>query len=219
MDQDLSHNTLKTRHREVRDSMPQNLSLRIHRALSWLNCAEHMEDADSKFIFLWIALNAAYANEFPDRNKFSEQKVLNNFLKILLEVDDEKMLNKIVWQEFPNSIRLLIDNQHVFQPFWDYQNQRIGEEEWRSAFIRSKESANRALGRMDTKKVLRIIFGRLYVLRNQLIHGGATWKSSVNRGQIRDGANIMFQIVPAMIFIMMEKEPSLVGDPCYPVIG
>ncbi|MCP4457324.1 MAG: hypothetical protein GY816_04765, partial [Cytophagales bacterium] len=67
MDQDLSHNILKTRHREIRDSMPQNLTLRIHRALSWLNCAEHMEDDDSKFIFLWIALNAAYANEFPDR--------------------------------------------------------------------------------------------------------------------------------------------------------
>ncbi len=52
--------TLKARHREIRDELPQNMSLRIHRALSWLDCAEQKDDDDSKFIFLWIAFNAAY---------------------------------------------------------------------------------------------------------------------------------------------------------------
>ena len=38
------------------------LSLRLHRALSWLNRAEQLaDDPDSQFIFLWIAFNAAYA--------------------------------------------------------------------------------------------------------------------------------------------------------------
>jgi hypothetical protein len=113
----------------------------------------------------------------------------------------------------------LIDNEYVFQPFWDYKNNRIKADDWRKAFSNAKRSANRALGRMDTKRVLMIIFSRLYVLRNQLINGGATWKSSVNRGQIKDGAVIMFRIVPAIISIMLEKNPRLIGNPCYPVLS
>ena len=63
---DLSHENLKTRQRETRDKFPEALSLRVHRALSWLDRAEkETEDIDAKFIFLWVAFNAAYANEIP----------------------------------------------------------------------------------------------------------------------------------------------------------
>ena len=34
--------------------------------------------------------------------------------------------------------------------------------------------------------VLSIVLSRIYTLRNQLVHGGATWDSSVNREQLRD---------------------------------
>ena len=70
--------SLKQRHREVRDDMPQTLSLQIHRALSWLNCAEQKEDYDSKFIFLWISFNAAYAHELQNRWEHTEREILGN---------------------------------------------------------------------------------------------------------------------------------------------
>lgn len=57
----LEHSALKQRHRLVRDEHSTNLTLRIHRALSWLNRAEQSEDMDGKFIFFWLAFNAAYA--------------------------------------------------------------------------------------------------------------------------------------------------------------
>ena len=41
-----------------------------------------------------------------------------------------------------------------------------------------------------TQKVMGIMFDRLYTLRNQLLHGGATWNSNVNRSQISQGAEI-----------------------------
>ena len=80
---DLNYSVLKTRHREVRDNFPQALALRTHRALSWLQRAEQeVEDGDARFIFLWIAFNAAYANEIhplcqdscrlPDPGSFRE---------------------------------------------------------------------------------------------------------------------------------------------------
>ena len=54
---------LKQRHREERDAQHENLRLRIHRALSWLQRAEMADDEDGRFIFLWIAFNASYATE------------------------------------------------------------------------------------------------------------------------------------------------------------
>ena len=62
-----TYNELKNRQRAERGNYPQNLSLRIHRALSWLQKSELCDDDDSKFIFLWIAFNSAYAQEFEQR--------------------------------------------------------------------------------------------------------------------------------------------------------
>jgi hypothetical protein len=35
-----------------------------------------------------------------------------------------------------------------------------------------------------------------YTLRNQLVHGGSTWNSSVNRGRVTDVALIRGDVVP-----------------------
>ena len=136
----------------------------------------------------------------------------------MIDSDEEKLLYRAIWDHFPKSIRLLINNKFVFQPFWDYHNGLNEEADWLNRFARSQASANRALGRMNTKKVIAIMFERLYVLRNQLIHGGATWNSSTNRSQVIDGAQIMGLVVPIIIHLMMGRPNQLWGDPCYPVI-
>jgi len=57
-------------------------------------------------------------------------------------------------------------------------------------------------------------------LRNQLLHGGATWNSSVNRDQIRDSVNFLSKFVPCVIDIMMSSNsPNIIwGDACFPVV-
>ena len=210
---------LKERHREIRDDLPQNLSLRIHRALSWLDCAEQKVDEDSKFIFLWIAFNAAYGHEIEDSWGCTEKKILRNFLKILIEADDAQILYGLSWREFSGPFRSLIDNQFVYQKYWEFQKGNLSEAEWLNGFEQDRSAANSALGRMDTEKFLMIVFERLYTLRNQLIHGSATWNSSVNREQIWDGSNIMGRVVPAIVAIMLDNNPRLLGSPAYPVIG
>ncbi|WP_290499053.1 HEPN domain-containing protein [Alcanivorax sp.] len=72
----INHRTLKTRHRKERDSYPDNLSLGVHRALNWLNRAEQEDYLDSRFIFLRIAFNVAYATDIDDREGLSEQRTL-----------------------------------------------------------------------------------------------------------------------------------------------
>jgi hypothetical protein len=56
--------TLKEKQRALRDGFSTPLTLRVHRALSWLRRAEaEEEDQDVRFILLWIGFNAAYAGD------------------------------------------------------------------------------------------------------------------------------------------------------------
>lgn len=76
----------------------------------------------------------------------------------------------------------------------------------------------RALGRRETRTILSELFDRLYVLRNQIMHGGATWKGSVNRPQVRDGARIMAFLVPRFASLMMSNPRIDWGPPRFPVV-
>ena len=216
---DNHYQKLKARQRAERDSYPDNLGLRVHRALSWLHRAEQEDDPDSRFIFLWIAFNAAYATEIDDRQGLSEQASFNAFLRKLHDLDQGKRLDRIVWSAYPGAIRILLDNPYVFAGFWDYQKGNQTEEQWQQSFQAAKKAANYALSAQDTHKLLAIVLARIYPLRNQLIHGGATWASSVNREQIRDCVTIMGELVPAVIEIMMDSPGTLWGDASYPVIS
>ena len=55
---------LKYNLKQLPDDVDKNDIIRLHRAISWLKCAENnSEDIDLKFISLWIAFNACYADE------------------------------------------------------------------------------------------------------------------------------------------------------------
>ena len=56
--------TLKDKQRKLRDGFPQDLSLRVHRAISWgLRAEKEVKDFDAGFLLLWIGFNAAYARD------------------------------------------------------------------------------------------------------------------------------------------------------------
>ncbi len=214
----MNHALLKARQRKERDGYPTNMALRVHRALSWLERAEQCEDVDARFIFLWIAFNAAYANEIGNQERSSQQKVFGLFLQKLLDMDKDDDLYKLIWTEFPHSIRVLLNNQYVFQPFWDFHNGQLAKDQWKSKFERAKVSAHQALASHDTAAVLAIVLSRMYTLRNQLIHGGATWNSRVNRDQLRDCSAFLGKLVPFIVKLMMDNPGTLWGEPCYPVV-
>ena len=50
------------------------------------------------------------------------------------------------------------------------------------------------------------------------MHGGATWKSSANRAQIRDGVAFLGLLVPIIVDVMMNSPKELWGSANYPVI-
>lgn len=220
--------TLAARHQAQITQQRTPFTLRLHRALSWLQRAEAAgEDDDVAFVCLWIAFNAAYVQDLGHGagagGSTSERQAFRNFMADVCALDTGKALSALVWQVFPGPVRLLLDNQYVFQPFWDALNNPRSDGSiaghWREAFDDARQRVHRALAQQDTERVLYEVFVRLYTLRNQLMHGGATWNSSVNRAQVRDGRALLARVLPVMLGVMMDYPERFEGKPFYPVVA
>ena len=208
-----------TYYKKKRETFNESFRLRIHRSLSWLKQAEQIEELDFKFISLWIAFNAAYAREIEDI-PIGDKATFNEFIMRICALDEEHQVYNLILQKFSGSIRLLLDNKYIFQPFWDFHNGKISETEWEKAFFLAKDKLLYALAEKKTDKVLTGLFQRLYTLRNQILHGGSTFNSKVNREQVKDGCNILSFLIPVMLEIMMKHHDDIEwGKPFYPVIN
>lgn len=208
--------TLKTRQRAQRDGWPQDFALRIHRSISWIGRAEReTADPGAAFMFLWIAFNAAYGGE---RSTFGARDDFETFFLRLRRLDTDNRLYGIVWSTFPGPIRLFLENRYVFGPFWKHHHGDTDAANWETSFDAARRRFHAALKSADTVAILSMLFDRLYVLRNQLMHGGATWNSATNRDQLRDGAAILRNVVPVMADLMMDAPDGDWGVPMYPVV-
>ena len=213
---------LKERQRDLRDGFAQDLSLRVHRAISWIGAAEQAsshDDADVAFVCYWIAFNAAYAQRERDlHDNFPDTDFRQWCFDMIVRVDRERAIYDAIWKRFAGMLRLFLDNHYVFEPFWRHQNGEAGFENWRDRFRDERRSVDRALGNLETPRILGVLFRRLYVLRNQIIHGGATWGSSVNREQVEGGREIMAFLLPQFINLMMDHPHEAWGVPPYPPV-
>lgn len=211
----LNRQVLKQKQQDQRIAYTSEFNLRIHRAISWLKAADSVTDLDSVFIYNWIAFNAAYATTFEEAKR-SEKQQQSKFFQLVIKHDKDAEISNAIWNEFPNAIRILLENKYVFEAFWGFQRGELSELQWTRRFKRSKTLALTALATRQTEKTLQIIFDRLYTIRNQLMHGGSTWNSSFNREQLRDGVKILKVLVPLIISVMMENHEENWGSVSYP---
>jgi hypothetical protein len=204
------------RFREVRGEMQPTHAIRLHQAVSWFRCAEQYADTDDdiSFITLWIALNSCYAiNDQNDQHE--ERSEFKNFTDTLVQLDAQEKIYNCLWMNHSKFVRMLIDSQYVFPPFW--KSQIDGDESWKPKFDASRKRAKHALANSEVSVLLSIVFDRLYVLRNQLIHGGATHQSQVNREQVINGKRMLIELLPVVIELMFDDKQDW-GDIYYPVI-
>jgi len=217
---------LKTKQRALRAGFPKPLTLRVHRALSWLRRAADEgenghEDGDVRFILLWIGFNAAYAGDVAQasgQDGRRERDAFLDFFRTLVSFDARHRIYDMVWSRFPQEIRLLLDNRYVFAPFWLHHNGVAGYTNWGERLEGARRQVNRALAEHYTATLLSLLFDRLYVLRNQLVHGGGTWNSTVNRAQVRDGAALLGCLLPIFVDLMMDNPAHGWTMPHYPVV-
>ncbi|MDE0145280.1 MAG: HEPN domain-containing protein [Nitrospira sp.] len=202
---------------------------RMRRAWIWLNLSEKSESDDEKFIFLWIAFNAVYGAELPDTSdddRITERDRLADFANKIVERDRERAIENMLWDSFSGPVRVLLENKFVFGPFWSWvqEREKPADKDWESKFKERKQRVLEALGRHDVSRVLEEVLARLYVLRNQIIHGGTTFAEGWGRDQLRDGRRIMETIMPLILQIMQDdiaKSPdsNVWGSLNYPRVG
>lgn len=215
----------------------QDFLLRICRANSWFGRAkqlrqlkkeneeERKKDLDSQFIFFWISFNALYARDpdvFLENEGDKEPEKFKKYLQKLLKFDN-KDHNSHIYKAIENTkaVTKLLENKFVDPRFWEYYHKNFlkrGEtKNWDTEKI--TKSFNNAKEEPNTLKMLSIIFGRLYTLRNQIIHGGSAWKVDLNRGQLRDATEIMYKLLPVFINLMLENPEADWGKSFYPRVG
>lgn len=208
------HTLFKAR-RESED-FTSALRVRLHRAVSWVKSAEKYEqDEDIAFSSYWIAFNACYAQNGISRDE-TERHKLKQFLNKLIQHDTEQHIYHCLWYNYSDYIRGLVNNHYLFPLFWEsLHNPKI---DWKPRFEHSKKQAFQALANNETQYLLGIAFDRLYTLRNQIIHGGATYQSSINRQQLRDSVAFMKNIMPFIIQIIIENPAVDWGKIFYPPV-
>ena len=218
----LRHTSVQLKHqlRAQKTRLTKPHATRLHRALSWLNAAELQIEAaclDQAFINLWVGFNACFYME--------GEVCIEAFLEQLVALDKEQAIYQCLWHEYSGSVKALIKNPYVFEPFW--QAQRLNKttekgghtaSEWQDAFNRSSVAALNALSRKQVVPLMVIVLERLYVLRNQVLQGGATYQSKVNREQVSDGVKVLASVLPIMISIMLENKESDWGELAYPLL-
>ena len=158
----------------------------------------------------------------------------------MTEKDHSRIYN-IFRHEIKDSILSLVGNKYVFQGFWDFLDKGwFNENNWRESrqeefFECDCRTVRRLLGlseqfrpmraasQKDTIRILDILFRRLYVLRNQIMHGSSTsqaWADpkrfdsregststedgSLNRNQVEDGVRILGCLMPLFLDVMMD---------------
>ena len=220
MQHNLTFKTLKDKQRAIRDDFSEDVGLRVHRSISWIGRAEDCNnDEDARFIFLWIAFNAAYADEQnPVGETKGERTVFDRFFEQMVSLDKDNRIYNAIWERFSGPIHILMKNQFVWSPFWQHHNGIDRHADWAEKLKNSSKDFAKAFGKRKTARVLSFVFDRLYVLRIQLMHGGATWNSAVNRSQVKDGAAILGFLIPIFVDLIMDHPEADWGRTFYPVI-
>lgn len=215
-----AHDALKSRLKSAREELSEMQSTRIHRAISWLGCAaEQSDNVDLQLISLWIGFNALYAVDEGGSESLAERYAFLRFVEKLVKHDTSKHIYASLWETYSGPVKALIKNPYVFHGFWVAKRKDVGDNSWQSQFDQLSVAALNNLSRQQVPELLSIVLDRLFVLRNQLLHGGATYRSKVNREQVKDGSQLLGALLPIMIDVMLKTPDEDWGEIYYPVVS
>lgn len=198
--------------RELREGN-QNFSIRVWRAMSWLERAEGLDsgDLEGRFIFCWIGMNALYGRQGATHRPWGDRESLGTFLAQTWRLDHHGLLHRLLGKR-QVAVLSLIDSKYVSSRFWD------GETAPAIRQIKQEVKAS-ILGYQKTNRlpIVQLVFERLYVMRNQVFHGASTKGSRLNRRPLQISAAILMDLLPTFLYIMIDAGLTEDwGDVCFP---
>ena len=184
---------------------------RIRRARSWCQQAERATVLEERFLFFWIAFDAAYGQaQSQDKDKkATASEARAQFIERIVAHDAQKKLYASISEMLDGPVRVLMQNKYIYEPFWEAHRENQGNE-WEKGFKDHNKRTYRAWVKGKTGRMLDEILWRLYTLRNQMVHGGMTYGGSWGQDQLRDSNQILSKLVPLIIEIM---SADIAGNP------
>ena len=220
----INHDFLIEKQNSINSSekrLPFDLNVKVRRALSWIRQAEKAENSypDNCFLFYWIAFNALYSSRVEEKGSRSAERLVHQkFFDKLLDADKKQRIYNTIWGRFQKQFKSLIGNKYLFLDFWKYHNNDLVEVHWGGQYQERIKRFDELIRRNEKAEALAEVFASLYVLRNQIAHGGSTWGSDHNTNQVEICSNIIKSIVPLMVDIMLESPDNDWGELHFPVL-
>ena len=197
----MSYSDLKKYFDSKNSTMSFDFRVRIHRALSWGQAAEKEERLDEKLIKYWISFNALYGSGFTE---FSE---VEKFLGIVISVDKDNILKNALIEK-TNTIKNFFSIPELYDAYWkDEMATRVDREKVASKY--SEKNKDKFIEFIKTgvgaDAVLFDLFDLIYLLRNQIFHGSASYDSVDNNSIKENCIEILGIFIPLIIEIMINN--------------
>ena len=185
----------------------RNVMLRTRRAISWIAYAE--EEANkgkyhTAFCFYWISFNACYGSD----PKSIAQDEYKGYFNEVIQHDKQKTVCRCILYEIRADVEDLVRCRFSYDRFWREGHRKLREEKWRASFQDEIAELERELKKdmdMNVVDVLVILFGRIYCVRNQVMHGCTTRERSTGDDQIRYGSVILDRLIPVFVHLMLHN--------------
>ena len=205
----------------VREDRGEGLRIRVHRACRALEQAEAIERdgtdpqaLDVALVLRWVALNSLYSAWDSERGAPTPDRVaLDRFTTKANSVDQAGRLTAAL-NTLQTQARALIESPFLIERFWatdEWEN--IRPQRGRMAGFNNEVLEGRA------GAALHRLLMAVYFLRCQIVHGGSTIGSSVNRVVVEPAAQVLRVMVGQLIAIVMENGMDVDwGGLCYPPV-
>lgn len=208
-------------------STTENNRRRIARMDTWISHAEAAsgdDDSHLRFLFYWIAYEAAY-QPYETWKAEGRRKRLH---KKLARHDPGK-LQSILREQRDNIVRIL-ELRQAHPSFWR-KGLKVNEgvttpKAWDSAFRQQVESATKCLDKAvrsgadgDISATLNHLFSNLSVVRHQIAHGASAGPESRGLTQVILGAWLLKAFIPRFRNAIKANIQEDWGEPPYPRVG
>lgn len=213
----LSVHELRRRWKPFKERVSKNqryqpICIRFHRACSWLQRVEALDDGDldQRLILQWIAFNSLYGRWDLSRcEPEPDARIISEFLKRILALDKQGRIAALV-DEQRELILSIFSDDYLADYFWEQGRP--------SSAMRHK--ATRWYADRSYALLLSGLIDRVYLLRCQLVHGAATFNSKLNRSALANCSAILNPLLRTFLLILIDHGTEEDWGPlCYPPHG
>jgi hypothetical protein len=190
-------------------------TIRLHRAFSWLQRVEQIQeghDSDLTLICQWIALNALYGQWDTERREpRADRESWRRLFERLLAIDTTGHIRTTLTSGRELVIALL-DDEYLSAFFWQEPTSVRASKSKKSKFEARTWYIENKWGMLLDR-----LLERIYLLRCQLVHGAATFGGSLNRRSIERCVKMMQHLmIAALLTIIDHGSETDWGAMCYP---